>query len=531
MKKIYLFLVFKLISVHSCHCCLNFSNNNVTFNATNFEYILHWSKHDLARDVSFNVQYKRYGQAEWLLLHGCQNITRVHCNLTNAIIDDVEEFMENQYFGRVMAFSTNCTSDWVISKRLNPRDDTYLILPKLNYIQHVNSITILMSSPSVPKRGKDKWPITVEDLYKNDRFEYHLNFFNNEKQDTWQKTQTDRMFEVSGLSSDREYNGSVYVSIGNDRRSAIQYFMVRTLPDYSLVMLIACFIAVFVTILGGGLLFFSCKYLKQQVKTPHSLAFKKSTTLPLMILPKEKVISSFTVGFCPSTFVQNYEQKDPKMSRKTWQEISGNSQLQMYASQSHGGTTPGQDSTGDTSKSYCPPKTFSSPVSSVHYSEVLDKTRSHVPYLQNTTSYFFTKVSEGEFEMNTHQAFAEDDGDVPSAFIDDPFKFNLLSSLCSEESTSVLNSISPLELLSSVKVRDDGDSTAHMEQTTEDRPMLQPDLRFDGYTCNQMEEHNPQHSLLGHGGGSYVLQSPVENSSTDALDRTNVYKKAMHSVL
>ncbi|XP_073428788.1 interleukin-22 receptor subunit alpha-1 isoform X2 [Dendrobates tinctorius] len=467
----------------------------------------------------------RYGQTEWLLQHGCQNTTRVHCNLTNAIIGDVEEFMENQYFGRVMALSTNCTSDWVISKRLNPRDDTYLILPKLNYIQHVNSITILVSTPSVPKRGKNKWPITVEDLYKNDRFEYHLNFFNPEKQDTWQKTQTDRTFEVSGLSSDSEYNGSVYVSIGNDRKSAIQYFMVRTLPDYSLVMLITCLIAVFVTILGGGLLFFSCKYIKHQVKTPHSLAFKKSTTLPLMILPKEKVITSCTVGFCSSTFVENYEQKDPKTSRKTCQEISGNSQLLMYVSQSHGGTIPGQDSTGDTPKSYCPVKTFSSPVSSVHYSEVLDKTRSHVPYLQNTTSYFFSKVSEGDFQKNTQQTFIDNDIDVSSSFIDDPFKFNLLSSLCSEESTSVLNSISPLELISSVTVRDDGDSTAHMEQTKGDRPTLQSDLCFDGYTCNQMEEHNSQHSLLGHGGSSYVLQSPVENSSTDALDRTNVYKK------
>ncbi|KAM4047778.1 interleukin-22 receptor subunit alpha-1 isoform 1-T1 [Anomaloglossus baeobatrachus] len=367
MKIIYLFLVISFISVHSCESCLNFNNYNVTFNATNFEYMLHWNKHDLAPDVSFNVQYKRYGQTEWSLLHDCQNITEVNCNLTNAITSDVEHFMENQYFGRVMAFSANCTSDWVISKRLSPRDDTYLILPKLNYIQHVNSITILVSTPSVPIMGKDERPVTVEELYKNDHFKYHLNFFNPEKQDKWQKIQTDRIFEVSGLSSDREYNGTVHVSIGNDRKSEIQYFVVRTLPDYSLITLIAILIAVFVTVLGAGFLFFSCKYIKQQVRTPHSLAFKKCTTLPLMTLPKEKMISSCTVGFCPAIFMQNYEQKHQKTLRETWQEKSGNSQLQMYASQSHGASTPGQDSAGDTPKSYRPWKTILSPVSSVHY--------------------------------------------------------------------------------------------------------------------------------------------------------------------
>ncbi|KAM4047779.1 interleukin-22 receptor subunit alpha-1 isoform 2-T2 [Anomaloglossus baeobatrachus] len=525
MKIIYLFLVISFISVHSCESCLNFNNYNVTFNATNFEYMLHWNKHDLAPDVSFNVQYKRYGQTEWSLLHDCQNITEVNCNLTNAITSDVEHFMENQYFGRVMAFSANCTSDWVISKRLSPRDDTYLILPKLNYIQHVNSITILVSTPSVPIMGKDERPVTVEELYKNDHFKYHLNFFNPEKQDKWQKIQTDRIFEVSGLSSDREYNGTVHVSIGNDRKSEIQYFVVRTLPDYSLITLIAILIAVFVTVLGAGFLFFSCKYIKQQVRTPHSLAFKKCTTLPLMTLPKEKMISSCTVGFCPAIFMQNYEQKHQKTLRETWQEKSGNSQLQMYASQSHGASTPGQDSAGDTPKSYRPWKTILSPVSSVHYGEVLDKTRNHVAYLQNTTSYLCSKVSEGDVKMNTHQAFVDDDSDVSSAFIDDPFKFNLFSSLLSGMSNSVLNSFTPLELISSVTVRDDRDSTAQMEQIEEHGPMLEPDLHFDGFTCNQLEEQNSQRGLLGHGGSSYILQRPVEKSTTDTLDKANVYKK------
>lgn len=519
MKRTYEYLVFNLISVHICHSCLNFTNYNVTFNATNFEYLLHWNKHDLAPEVSFSVQYKRYGQTEWLLLHDCQNITRVYCNLTNAIVGDVEDFMENQYFGRVRALSTNCTSDWVLSKRLNPRDDTYLILPKLNYIQHMNSITILVPNPYVPIRRKDKQPVTVEDLYKGDNFEYHLNFFNPEKQDIWQKTQANRTFEVSGLSPDVEYNGNIYISIGNERKSEIQFFVVRTLPDYSMVRLIASLIAVLVTALGAGLFLLSYKYIKQQVQTPNSLVFQKSTTLPLMTLPKDRVISSCTVGFCPAIFMLNYELKHEGTSRKTLQDTSGNSQQQMYASQSHGAITQGQDAA-----------VISSSVSSVHYGEVFDRTSNNTTYLENTTPNPGSKCSynsEGDFQINTNSPFVDYDGDVPNAFMDNPFK-NLFSSLLSKDSDSILNLMPPIGLMSSVTVRDDADFPAQMAQTEEYPPDLLSDLHcdsFGGLTSNQEEDYNLQDNFLGHGVSSYIVQCPVEKSTLDTLDRTIVYKK------
>ncbi|KAM3933247.1 interleukin-22 receptor subunit alpha-1 [Leptodactylus fuscus] len=526
MKATLLCLLFNLMSVHICHTCLNFTIYNVTFSATNFEYMLHWNKDDLPQNVSFNVQYKRYGQPEWLLIHDCQNITRVYCNLTNVITDDEEYFMENQYFGRVKALSSNCTSDWFISKRLNPRDDTYLVLPKLNYVQHVNSITIVIPTPSVPISGKDKQPVTVEDLYRDDHVNYHLNFFDPEKQHTWQEAQAGRKFEVSGLSPDMEYNGSIYMSIGNKRKSDLQYFVVRTLPDHSLVTLIASLIAVFVATLVAGLLLFSCKYIKQQVQTPNSLVFKKSTGLPLMHVPKEKVINSCSVGFCPTIFTQNYEQNYKETSRKTWKEISGNSQLKMYASKSHGAMTQGQDSV-DTQESYCSQNNTSSLVSSVQYGEVLHRTSSNKSYLQNTTPSSCSKASydfEGHLQINTHQPFGDIDGDMSNAFVDDSFKFDLFSSLLGE-GTNILNSIPPMGLISSVTVRNDEDFTAQMEQTEEHPPVLLTDLDFDGFTSNHMEEDNMQHILLGHGSRSYTLQCPVINSTTNILDATNGYKK------
>ncbi|XP_069827384.1 interleukin-22 receptor subunit alpha-1 isoform X2 [Dendropsophus ebraccatus] len=423
--------------------------------------------------------------------------------------------MDNQYFGRVRALSANCTSDWVISKRLNPRADTYLILPKLNYTSRVSSITILVPTPYIPILGKDKRPVTVEELYKNDTFEYHLNFFNPEKQDTWQKTQKDGLFEVTGLSPDVEYDGNVYITIDNERRSNAHFFVVRTLPDYSLVILITSLVAVFVIALSAGLLLLSCKYVKQTVQTPISLVFQKSPTLPLLTLPKDKVIDSFTVGFRPAIFMQHYEQKHLEKSRNIWQEIPGNTQLQTYASQSHDASTPEQE--------YCPQKNASTSLSSVQYGKVFDMTPSNVTYVPTTTPNACSQVSydvQGEFQKSTCQPFVDYDKDASNAFLDDPFKSNLFSFLLGEESNIVLNSLSPMGLISSVTVRDYGCFPAQMEQTEEHSPEIHL-----GFTSDQITEHNLQHSYLENGGISYILQSPVENPMTDTLERTTAYKQ------
>ncbi|KAG8548519.1 hypothetical protein GDO81_025134 [Engystomops pustulosus] len=518
MKGTYLFLAFNLISVHSCQSCLTFTNYNVTFTATNFQYMLHWDNDNLPPNVSFNVQYKQYGQTEWLVLHGCQNISKGYCNLTNAITGDEEDFMENQYFGRVQALSPNCISDWVISKRLNPRDDTYLDLPTLNYIPHVNSITIFIPSLSVPVRGRDKKHMTVENLYRDVHFEYHLNFFNPEKQDIWQKSQRDRTFQVYGLSPNTEYNGSIYVSISNERKSDIQFFAVKTLPDYSLVTLSASLVAFLITGLGVGIFFLSYRYLRHRVNIPNSLVIKKSTPQSLMAMPKDNIISSCTVGFCPSTFIQNYEQKHQDISRKVWEDISGNSQLQIYASQLHGAITEGQDSAADTQESsHCRQNITNSLVSSVPYAEVLQRT-----YIQITPPDPCIKLSsdsEGEFQINTHQPLVDYDGDLSNAVIDNPFKFDLFSSLLCEESSVDLSSIAPMGLISSVTVRDNDDIIGQSEHTEEQSPVLLTELYFHGFTSNPVEEP------MVHVTSSYILQNPVESSTTETLDTRNVYKK------
>ncbi|XP_075054197.1 interleukin-22 receptor subunit alpha-1 [Mixophyes fleayi] len=530
MKSTFYYLLFSLLSVHICHGCLNFKYHNVTFNATNFEYMLQWNKRNLAPDVSFNVQYKRYGQTEWLLLHECQNITRNYCNLTNAIFNDVEDsndvdnFMKNQYYGRVSALSSNCSSDWVTSKRLNPRDDTHLILPKLNYVQHVSSITIVIPTLHVPMRSKEGQPMTVEELYRDDLFEYYVSFLNSENNEIWQKAQKEKRFEVSGLNANTEYNGSVYILIGNERKSAIQSFVVKTLPDHSVVILVASLISICAMALCGALLYMSCKYIKQEAEKPSSLDFRKMTSFPLFTSPKDKVISSCTVGVSPAMYVQLND-----LRQKICEERTKSSEVVTYARQFQDSTTSTQqDSTTlRTQSMYCLQKNNSTTDSSDQYVRVFkDQTNNNGKYLHNPVPNPCNTISYGTqvaFHADVDHSFLDHDSGTCKGSENKICKFNFSLPLLSQEKNTFLDIIPSLPLMSSVIVSDGFGMLGQMGKEDELAPVL--NIHLDGFTNNQREENDFEHSLLGHGGSPYILQCPMENVQADILDNTLICEK------
>ncbi|XP_063810373.1 interleukin-22 receptor subunit alpha-1 [Pseudophryne corroboree] len=514
MKRTLYYLILSLLSVCICHGCQNFTKDNLTFNTTNFEYVLQWSKMDLEPDVSFNVHYKRYGEKEWLSLQECQNITRNYCNLTNAIFNDEENFMANQYFGRVKAFSTNCSSDWVISKKLDPKADTYLILPRLNFIEHVNSITIIIPTLPVPKRSMDSQPITAEELYGDDLLAYYLSILKPEKPETCQKIQKDRKFEISGLSPNTEYNGSVYILIGNQKKSAVQKFVVKTLPDHSLFILFACLITIFAIALGAAILYASCKYVKREVKKPNSLEFRKVTTFPVINPGKDKVISSCTVGISPEMLVQN------KPRQKICQELSGGSDLVAYASQFHDSTntTSQKDTTLHSESMYCPQKNNSTTDSSDHYGSVFkDQINNSRKYVHNPTTDVYNMSSYGPqaaFQTNVDNSFLDYASGIGRELGNNLCNFNLLFPLLNQEPNTVLDINPSLPLMSSVMVRDGFDFIEQMGQEDEHAP-----------TLDKQQEEDFDHSLLGHRDISYSSKCPMENSQLDILDKTFIYEK------
>lgn len=474
-----------------CHSCLNFTHHNVTFNATNFEYVLQWNKDYLPPDVLFSVQYKRYGQSGWSLFSECQNITEVYCNLTNSITGDEEDFMEHQYFGRVRAITSNCSSDWVMSKRLNPRDDTFLILPKLNYIEHVSSVTILVPTLSLALRSKDNKQVTVEELYKDQRFEYHLILFNAELRDIWQKPQKDKMFEVSGLSPNTEYNGSVYIMIGDKRKSEILNFVVKTLPDHSLATLIVSLITIFVAVLGTVMLYLSCKYVRRQAKTPSSLDFKKFIRIPLLIKRKEKC-SLCTMG------LSQWMLPLPNYSDLNIYQYQGEDVEQItYVRQSH---TSNFNTNSQLLSNDCfdlQQKNKKTDLSVNYVGFIEEGQDNHTPDFSNNT------VPQLPLDKDSGSVNRpEDDGLLPNNHLD-----------LTPGSTPIF------------VVNDAWEFVKQGECTETFPPVSLLDLILPGFPNDHVEENASENSLSGHSSSHYRLQQPVEDLQLSFTNGTSIYEQ------
>ncbi|KAM6239993.1 interleukin-22 receptor subunit alpha-1 [Porphyrio hochstetteri] len=241
------------------------------FSSTNFENILTWeTEADTPPGTVFDVQYKQYGEKVWLNKHECQSITQPFCNLTR----ETENFTD-QYYARVRVAGQNlCSSDWVSSKRFEPRKETIIGAPQVDHIPYTRSIKFLIRPPYTPLRGEDDHQLTIEDIYsKFGAVDYHLTIVNQRTQQKWTKNEQNKEFEVSNLDPDTEYNGTVSICL-LQRSSKLQVFYVKTLADNT--WLVYCFVAL---AFCAGLVFASIcyviyKYVKQHSAQPMSLDFR-----------------------------------------------------------------------------------------------------------------------------------------------------------------------------------------------------------------------------------------------------------------
>ncbi|RMB91319.1 hypothetical protein DUI87_32458 [Hirundo rustica rustica] len=258
------------------------------FSSTNFENILTWeTEADIPPGTVFDVQYKQYGEKSWLTKRECQSITQLFCNLSQ----ETENFTEH-FYGRVRA--RGCSSSWVRSERFEPRKETIIGAPQVEYVPYVRSIKFLIRPPLTPLRGEDDQQLTVEDIYsKFGAVDYHLTIFNQRTQQQWTKNEHSKEFEVSNLDPDTEYNGTVYIYL-LQRRSRPQVFWVKTLADktwilYCLVALAFCAGLVFAA--GAYVIY---KYIKQRNAQPRALDFRGISSFQPLSLTVEHIIKPLT---------------------------------------------------------------------------------------------------------------------------------------------------------------------------------------------------------------------------------------------
>ncbi|KAM6313818.1 interleukin-22 receptor subunit alpha-1 [Podargus strigoides] len=260
---------------------------SATFSSTNFENILTWeTEADIPPGTVFDVQYKQYGEKSWFNKRECQSITQTFCNLTR----ETENFTEH-YYARVRATGQNyCSSNWVRSERFEPRKETIIGAPEVEYIPSVRSIKFLIRPPYTPLRGEDGHQLTIEDIYnKFGAVDYHLTIFNQRTHQKWTKNEHNKEFEVSNLEPDTEYNGTVSIYL-LQRSSKSQVFWVRTLADNT--WLLYCFVAL---AFCAGLVFAAIsyviyKYVKQHSAQPMSLDFRGISSFQPLTLTVEHII-------------------------------------------------------------------------------------------------------------------------------------------------------------------------------------------------------------------------------------------------
>ncbi|XP_010080599.1 PREDICTED: interleukin-22 receptor subunit alpha-1 [Pterocles gutturalis] len=266
---------------------------HATFSSTNFDNILTWeTEADIPPGTVFDVQYKQYGEKVWLNKHECQSITRPFCNLTH----ETENFAEH-YYARVRATGQNyCSSNWVHSERFEPRKETIIGAPEVEYIPYVWSIKFLIQPPHTPLRDEDGHQLTVEDIYsKFGAVDYHLTIFNQKTHQKWTKNEHNKEFEVSNLDPDTEYNGTVYISL-LQKSSKPQVFWVKTLADNTWLLYW------FVTLaFGAGLVFAAIsyviyKYVKQHSAQPMSLDFRGISSFQPLTLTVEHIIKPINLS-------------------------------------------------------------------------------------------------------------------------------------------------------------------------------------------------------------------------------------------
>ncbi|XP_075029941.1 interleukin-22 receptor subunit alpha-1 [Calonectris borealis] len=257
------------------------------FSSTNFENILTWeTEADIPSGTVFDVQYKQYGEKSWLNKRECQSITQPFCNLTR----ETENFTEH-YYARVRATGQNyCSSNWVRSERFQPRKETIIGAPEVEYVPYVRSVKFLIRPPYTPLRGEDDRQLTVEDIYsKFGAVDYHLTIFNERTHQKWTKNEHNKEFEVFNLDPDTEYNGTVYIYLLH-RSSKAQVFWVKTLADNT--WLLYCFVAL---AFCAGLVFAAIsyviyKYVKQHSAQPMSLDFRGISSFQPLTLTVEHII-------------------------------------------------------------------------------------------------------------------------------------------------------------------------------------------------------------------------------------------------
>uniref|UniRef100_A0A672JMW0 Interleukin 22 receptor, alpha 2 n=1 Tax=Salarias fasciatus TaxID=181472 RepID=A0A672JMW0_SALFA len=121
----------------------------VRFHSVDYKNVLHWSPPNNGSSLQYHVQWKIYGEPEWLDVDRCQGVQRLDCDLSGVTSDPRE-----WYYARVRAVSpsTSSQSAWALSPRFSPRMDTIISPPGLRVNFTERGIMVRVNPPRMHVR-------------------------------------------------------------------------------------------------------------------------------------------------------------------------------------------------------------------------------------------------------------------------------------------------------------------------------------------------------------------------------------------
>ncbi|KAL8220583.1 UNVERIFIED_CONTAM: hypothetical protein K2H54_049888 [Gekko kuhli] len=234
-----------------------------------------------------NNQFPNWYGAMWQNKSECQNITQLFCNLTR----ETENYTE-RYYARVRAIVPNCcVSNWIISPRFYPKEDTVVGDPEVKYIPSIRSIKFIIQPPYTPLKGEANRTLTVEDIFGgHDVIRYQIIIFCQKTLQKWKKTEKNKEFEISELDPDTEYNGTIHIKY-LEKTSKPHMFRVRTLPDHRWLTYLFGVVAFMVLLTFGMIYYLIYKYLKgYTTQQPMALDFKDVSHFQPLTLTVECIL-------------------------------------------------------------------------------------------------------------------------------------------------------------------------------------------------------------------------------------------------
>ncbi|XP_025932017.1 interleukin-22 receptor subunit alpha-2 isoform X1 [Apteryx rowi] len=168
----------------------------VEFHSLNFNNTLRWlpGRASKAQDTVYYVQYKVYGQSTWQNKEDCWGIQNHFCDLTNETSN-----VQEPYYGRVKAASAGVYSDWNLSCRFTPWQETMIGPPSVNVVHRNKSIILKLQAPRSPYKRKRGSNIPMTNYYDMLYQVFIINNLLDEKHSTLVYEGADKVITIKDL--------------------------------------------------------------------------------------------------------------------------------------------------------------------------------------------------------------------------------------------------------------------------------------------------------------------------------------------